>query len=454
MSSAPQRAYWLDGSIVSAEGAQPGALTHALHYGTSVFEGIRAYPTPRGVAVFRLDDHLRRLQVGAAHYGLELDYTLEQLHDACLETLRASGLEDAYLRPLVYFGDETIALQPRFRCSTHVLIAALPFPPLAGDAPGFRATISPVQKFSSRALPSTVKAGGHYTNSVLALQDAIGRGFDEAILLNERGDVAEGSGENIFIVEGGVLHTNDASADVLYGITRDSVLQIAADEGIRIEVGPISLDALLGADEAFFTGTAAEVIPILSVDDAPLPGRAAHHQAARRTVRAYGARRRREVRCRLAHLRRSARDRVNLLIVERGANRAHARGKADETGRIDRLRRVALGTIGLGMDLDDRAVQPGGCGRQYERLDQRPASGRVRRIQDDRQMRQLLEAQRAAEIAHVARLRVEAANAALAKHDVLVAFQKYVLGGTEQLVERRSRAALEQNRQTGARRRT
>ena len=267
MDAAPQRAFWLDGRIVSAADAQAAPLSHGLHYGTSIFEGIRAYATPHGVAVFRLDDHLRRFLNGAAHYGMKVDYSLEQLHDACLETLRASGLAEAYLRPLAYFGDETVALQPRFRCSTRVMVVALPFPPIAGDAPGFRATISPVQKFSSRALPSTVKAGGHYTNSVLALHDAIGRGFDEAILLNERGDVAEGSGENIFIVQRGTLRTNDASADVLYGITRDSVLQIAGDEGIPIEIGPISLDALLGADEAFFTGTAAEVIPILSVDD-------------------------------------------------------------------------------------------------------------------------------------------------------------------------------------------
>ena len=267
MDSALRRNFWLDGRLVTATGAQAAPMSHGLHYGTSVFEGIRAYATPHGVAVFRLDDHLRRFQTGAVHYGLELGYTLSELHDACLETLRESGLEDAYLRPLAYFGDESVALSPRFRCSTHVMIAVVPFPPLAGDAPGFRATISPVQKFSSRAMPSTVKAGGHYTNSVLALQDAMGRGFDEAILLNERGDVAEGSGENIFIVEDGRLRTNDASADVLYGITRDSIMQIAADEGIENEVGPISLQALLGADEAFFTGTAAEVIPILSVDE-------------------------------------------------------------------------------------------------------------------------------------------------------------------------------------------
>jgi branched-chain amino acid aminotransferase len=274
VTSAPPRTYWIDGSLASPEAAHAPLLSHALHYGTSVFEGIRAYPTPRGVAIFRLDDHLRRFFASAEAYGLQIAYSLEQLHAACIETLRASGMEDAYLRPLAYFGDETIALAPRLSCSTHVMLAVFGFPPLSAGAPGFRATISPIEKFSSRAMPATVKGGGHYTNSVLALQDAKARGFDEAILLNVQGDVAEGTGENLFIVKGGAIRTNDASADILYGITRDSILQIAEREGIRSSIGPISVDDLMSADEAFFTGTAAEVIPVLCVDDRIFP--AAH----------------------------------------------------------------------------------------------------------------------------------------------------------------------------------
>jgi branched-chain amino acid aminotransferase len=273
MTTAAGRTYWLDGRLLSPEDAHAPLLTHGLHYGTAVFEGIRAYPTPRGTAVFRLDDHLRRFEASAVHYGLKLGFSVDELHEAVLETLRASGLSDAYVRPLAYFGDETIALAPSTRCSTHVLIAVFGFPPLMADSPGARTTISPIQKFSSRALPSTIKASGHYTNSVLALQDAVARGFDEAILLNDRGDVSEGSGENIFIVKGGELHTNDASADILYGITRDSILQIAEVEDIPASIGPISLEALLGADEAFFTGTAAEVIPILAIDSRLMPER-------------------------------------------------------------------------------------------------------------------------------------------------------------------------------------
>ncbi len=266
MKSAPGRTYWIDGRVADPSEAFAPILAHGLHYGTSVFEGIRAYPTPRGVAIFRLNEHLDRFFASARHYGLEIPYSPEELRDAALATLAASGLDDAYLRPLAYFGDETIALAPRTRCSTHVMIAVFGFPPLMAGAPGARATLSPIQKFSSLAMPSTVKAGGHYTNSVLALQDAVARGFDEAILLNDRGDVCEGSGENIFIVKDGALRTNDASADILYGITRDSVLHIARDEGIACAIGPISPADLLAADEAFFTGTAAEIIPILCVD--------------------------------------------------------------------------------------------------------------------------------------------------------------------------------------------
>ena len=271
MTNSPPRTYWLDGRLVSPGEAHAPLLAHGLNYGTSVFEGIRAYPTPRGVAIFRLDDHLRRLLNSARHYRLKIAYSIEQLHDACVATLRSSGMDDAYLRPLAWFGDETIALAPSLRCSTHVMIAVFGFPPLSGDAPGFRATISPIQKFSSLALPATVKAGGHYTNSVLALQDAKDRGYDEAILLNVKGDVAEGTGENLFVVKNGAIRTNDASADVLYGITRDSILQIAEREGIPSSIGPISVADLMDADEAFFTGTAAEVIPILSVDDCLFP---------------------------------------------------------------------------------------------------------------------------------------------------------------------------------------
>jgi branched-chain amino acid aminotransferase len=174
---------------------------------------------------------------------------------------------------LVYFGGDGVRLAPSKECETHVLIAVLPFSGLikGEEAPRCAATVSPIMKSPSAALPSWVKAGGHYTNSILALTDAINRGFDEAILLNDRGNVAEGSGENIFVIEHGTLITNDGASDILPGITRGSVLTIARSMGIPVEVRALTRDDLSRCDEAFFTGTAAEVVPIVRIDDREMP---------------------------------------------------------------------------------------------------------------------------------------------------------------------------------------
>src|SRR5665213_3106713 len=201
----------------------------------------------------------------------------------------ASGRTAAYVRPLAFFGGETVRLDPGRECAAHVMIAVLPFEglvPGSTEAPLFRATISPIMKTPSRAMPSTVKAGGHYTNSIRALADAHARGFDESILLNDRGEVAEGSGENVFIVQGGELITNGADADILLGITRDSVLAIAREAGIPTRIRPITLDDLARSDEAFFTGTAAEVVPIVAIDEREFGGRAGEERlvAAREVV--------------------------------------------------------------------------------------------------------------------------------------------------------------------------
>jgi branched-chain amino acid aminotransferase len=265
---------WLDGRPLEGAELHLHALTHALHYGSNVFEGIRCYPTDRGPAVFRLREHVDRLLDGAARLGLRPAYDAQALCAAVVDTVGASGLQAAYIRPLVFFGGQTVRLNPSTECPTHVLIAVFAFDGIqpGNDAPRFRAAMSPVMKTPSRSQPSTVKAGAHYANSLWALSDAQRRGFDEAILLNEHGDVAEGSGENIFIVRDGVLATNDATADVLLGITRRSILELAGSFAIPTEIRPISVSDLLGADEAFFTGTAAEVVPIVSVDDHAFPG--------------------------------------------------------------------------------------------------------------------------------------------------------------------------------------
>lgn len=260
------RSYWLDGRAIAPENAAIHPMTHALHYGTGVFEGLRAYETPRGTAIFRLDDHVRRLYASAEAYGLAIPYTPDEISAAIRATVRASGLASCYIRPLVYFGEKTPAFTPRYHCPTHVLLVAIPLGAIHPTS-GIRVTLSPVMKTPSRALPSRVKASGHYTNAVLAMHDAVARGFEDAILLNDRDEIAEATGENVFIVKDGALRTNDLDADVLAGITRDTVLQMAADEGIPATIGPIARAALAAADEVFLTGTAAEIVPVKAVDD-------------------------------------------------------------------------------------------------------------------------------------------------------------------------------------------
>jgi branched-chain amino acid aminotransferase len=277
---------WLDGRLLDDDQLHLHALTHALHYGSSVFEGIRVYPTPQGPAVFRLREHVDRLIAGANAYGMELPYDAAALSEAIVATARASGREAAYVRPLAFFGGETVRLNPGKECPVHVMIAVLPFDGLVPGGTGtplFRASISPYLKTPSRALPSTVKAGGHYTNSIRALAEAQNRGFDETILRNDRGDVAEGSGENVFVVRDGVLITNDADADILPGITRASVLALAREAGITTRVRPLTVEDLDAAEEAFFTGTAAEVVPIVQIDDHTFAGEGELTQRLRTT---------------------------------------------------------------------------------------------------------------------------------------------------------------------------
>lgn len=261
--------YWYDGSIVARTAVGVDPFSHGLHYGTGVFEGVRAYATPKGPGIFRLREHVERFERSAAVYGLDLGRSVPELCGAIAETLVRNELESAYIRPLAYFGEETMSLAPVGLCATHVLFAyrALGNYFGAGQEDGIRATISPWRKFSSRALPSTVKACGHYANSVLAMTDAVKRGFNEAILLNDRGEIAEGTGENVFVVKNGVVRTNDVTADILDGITRASVIELARDRGMTVRVEPVTIDDLLGADEAFFTGTAVEVTPLACVDD-------------------------------------------------------------------------------------------------------------------------------------------------------------------------------------------
>jgi branched-chain amino acid aminotransferase len=260
---------WFDGTFCPVESILIHPFAHALHYGTGVFEGIRAYESSDGRAgIFRLREHMERLLRSAAVYDLATPFDVDTLCDATVEVLRKNRILSAYIRPLIFFGEKTISLAPKFHCPTHsmILIRALAgyFGGVRGD--GIGVTISKWKKFSSAALPATVKASGHYANSVLAMQDAVTRGFEEAILLNDRGEVAEGTGENVFVVKNGAIVTNDFTADALDGITRTTVIELARDRGYDVTVRPLSVDDLMGADEAFFTGTAAEVTPISHID--------------------------------------------------------------------------------------------------------------------------------------------------------------------------------------------
>jgi branched-chain amino acid aminotransferase len=261
---------WSDGELLTGDEITVHALTHAMHYGSSVFEGIRVYPTPRGPAIFRLREHVARLFEGAAAYGLEMPLDEAGFREVIRTTVAASTRDAAYVRPLVYFAGDTVRLAPAGVCPTRALVAVLPFTGLRPGQAEFSAGLTDVMKTPSAALPSRVKAGGHYTNSIRALHDVQKRGFDEAILRNMRGEIAEGSGENVFVIKSGTLITNDESADILPGITRDSVLTIARAAGIRIEVRPLAVDDLAQADEAFFTGTAAEIVPIVRFESREL----------------------------------------------------------------------------------------------------------------------------------------------------------------------------------------
>jgi branched-chain amino acid aminotransferase len=257
---------WFNGKFVNWDDAQVHVLAHGLHYGTGVFEGMRSYATADGPAVFRLDAHMERFLKSAELYELPLPYDKETLSEATLELIRVNRLEGSYIRPIAFFDSETLSVWTR-DCPVTVAIAAFPTGSyLADAAKGVRVTVSSIRKFDSAAIPAWGKACGQYINSARAVQEAQRRGFDEALLLNSRGEVSEGSGENLFLVKNGEIVTNDRDASILMGVTRASILEIATDLGIPTRVAPISVEDVYHADELFFTGTAVEVTAIREVD--------------------------------------------------------------------------------------------------------------------------------------------------------------------------------------------
>ena len=263
---------WMDGELVAWDEARVHVLAHALHYGTAVFEGIRAYETSSGTAVFRLQDHMERMVRGARAYHIPLQYSADELAKAAREVVGANELEAAYIRPIAFLGMGSMGLNPR-GAVTHTVVAAWRWGAYLGDEGlnhGIRVRVSSWRRIDHAMLVPNAKGSGGYLNSILARVEAASTGYDEALLLNLDGYVSEGSGENVFLVRDGVVSTPPPQAGVLDGITRQSVMTLLRNDGHPVEERMLTRSDVYYADEAFFTGTAAEVTPIREVDDRPI----------------------------------------------------------------------------------------------------------------------------------------------------------------------------------------
>ena len=265
---------WMDGQMVPWAEAKVHVLTHSLHYGVAVFEGIRCYPQPDGGgAIFRLQEHLKRLAESAHICMMELPYTERQIGQACKDVLKANHMNEGYLRPIAYFSDGLMgvgAVNP-----VKVAVATWYWGAYLGEEglkKGIRVKISSYARMHPNSDPTRAKVAGHYLNSVLAKREALLAGYDEAVLLDQQGYVGEATGENLFLVKNGVLYTPPAEGGILEGITRASLLQIAQDQGIKVAEKTFSRDYLYCADEAFLCGTAAELTPVREVDDRKIGG--------------------------------------------------------------------------------------------------------------------------------------------------------------------------------------
>jgi len=265
---------WMNGRLIPWEQATVHVLSHVIHYGSCIFEGIRCYKTARGSAVFRLRDHVERLFDGCAIYRMEVPYTPAQIEAAIVETIKANRQEACYIRPLVYRGYETLGVDP-FPCPIDVAIAVWPWGAYLGkeaNEKGVDVMVSSWRRSAPDTLPTMAKASANYMNSQLIRMEASINGYAEGIALDASGFVSEGSGENIFVVKKGTLYTPPLAASILSGITRASVLELAQDLKIPIVEMNIPREMLYIADEIFFSGTAAEVTPIRSVDRSPVGG--------------------------------------------------------------------------------------------------------------------------------------------------------------------------------------
>jgi branched-chain amino acid aminotransferase len=259
---------WMDGQLVDWRDAKIHVLTHTLHYGCGAFEGVRAYKTAAGTQIFRLREHSERLFNSAKILRMKIPFTLEQVMDAQREVVRANQLESCYLRPLVWIGDQRLGVSPKGN-TIHLMVAAWSWGAYLGEEGlkrGIRVKTSSYTRHHVNITMTQAKAVSNYTNSILANMEATDEGYDEALLLDPSGFVAEGAGENIFVIKKGVVFTPDLSAGALNGITRDTIFAICQDLGLKLVEKRITRDEVYISDEAFFTGTAAEVTPIRELD--------------------------------------------------------------------------------------------------------------------------------------------------------------------------------------------
>lgn len=266
MDSSLSKYVWFDDRFIPLEDAHVSITTHAIHYGTSVFEGIRAYWNKSNLFVFRLDEHIKRFRRSGQFYNISLKFSDDQINDAVIKLCRKNKMKNScYIRPFYFIGEYGINLHVTHKAPTHVAMFMFPAGSLF-DKNGITAGVVSWRKFSGISTPTQAKMGGNYLNSIIATQEAKNNGFDEAILLDHNGNVSEASGENIFIVRDGQIATPPLSSSALKGITRDAVIKIAGDLGIDIAEQEISPDELVESDEIFLTGTAAEITPIVSIN--------------------------------------------------------------------------------------------------------------------------------------------------------------------------------------------
>ncbi|OQX68332.1 MAG: hypothetical protein B6A08_10550 [Sorangiineae bacterium NIC37A_2] len=264
------RYIWWNGELREAERQHVHYYANALHYGTSVFEGIRCYPAEGGPALFRLRDHIERLIFASRIYGMQHPFDVETLEAGCIQVSKANGIKDGYLRPVIYFGAGPIDLRPKRGCPVHAFIAVRELGTFLGEGAlrnGVRVTISSWRRTHHTMLPTMAKASGHYASAVLAAHEAMDRGYDDAILLNSDGTISGATGQNVFFVSKGCLITNDETSSIVPGITRDSILTLARETlRIPVEIRAFTREDLMRADEVFMTGTAAEVTPVSELD--------------------------------------------------------------------------------------------------------------------------------------------------------------------------------------------